>query len=290
MGVSGLTNRDLSSKIPVINHVLTPLENAMNLVVKVRVLRHIRQSGYRPQLEDLSPDLFPFWQRTAGKEFPGMPDNALFFMHAATGLMRFFEVAADRREPCALPSLAADSVWHAWMAWDAVNLEHFCRRHFGKPIDHLPHAMLDALALPRVLVGCREHEDARSRVRGLPALFRLDATLRMPYGHGYALQDEDIVYTRLNANGRMAGGARPHPGLTLRALLLANLISQADYAAALREKRGPDTGAGTYYVGDGGSDNAMRDCDADLTCHGGGSDGGDGGGGGSCGGGGGGGD
>jgi len=50
----------------------------MNLVVKVRVLRHIRQSGYRPQLEDLSPGLFPFWQRTAGKEFPGMPDSELF--------------------------------------------------------------------------------------------------------------------------------------------------------------------------------------------------------------------
>ena len=56
----------------------------MNLVVKVRVLRHIRQSGYRPQLEDLSHGLFPFWLRTSGKEFPGIPDNALFFMHAAT--------------------------------------------------------------------------------------------------------------------------------------------------------------------------------------------------------------
>ena len=139
--------------------------------------------------------------------------------------------------------------------------------------------------LPRALVGCREHEDARSRVRGLPALFRLDAMLRVPHGHGYALQDDDIVYNRLDANGRMAGGARPHPQLTLRALLLANLISQTDYAAALREKRAPDSGSGTYYVGDGGNDNAMRDCDADLNCHGGGSDGGDGGG--SCGGGGG---
>ena len=56
----------------------------------------------------------------------------------------------------------------------------------------------------------------------------------------------------------MAGGARPHPELTLRALLLANLISQADYAGALREKRGLDTGAGTYYVGDGGSDNGSQ--------------------------------
>ncbi|MBD8654545.1 hypothetical protein IFT68_02770 [Oxalobacteraceae sp. CFBP 13730] len=261
----------------------------MNLVVKVRVLRHIRQSSYRSQLEDLSPGLFPFWQRNSGKDFPGMPDSALFFTQAATGLMRFFEVAADRREPCALPSLAADSVWHAWMAWDAANLDQFCRRHFGKPIEHLPYARLDALALPRVLVGCREHESARSRVRGLPALFQLDATLRMPHGHGYALQDDDIVYRRLDANGRMTGGARPHPQLTLRALLLANLISQADYASALREKRGLDSGSGTYYVGDGGNDHGLRDCGADLTCHGGGSDGGDGGGSG-CGGGGGGGD
>ena len=111
----------------------------------------------------------------------------------------------------------------------------------------------------------------------------------MPHGHGYALQDHDIVYRRLDANGTMTGGARLHPELTLRALLLANLISQADYAAALREKRGLDSGSGTYYVGDGGNDSGMRACGTDTDCPGGGSDGGDGGGG-SCGGGGGGGD
>ena len=272
----------------------------MNLIDKVRALRHIRQSGYRLQLEDLPPGLFPFWQRNSGKEFPGIPESQLFFMQAATGLMRFFEVAADRDQPCALPSLAADSVWHAWTAWDAASLDHFCRRHFGKPIEHLPNARLDALALPRVLVGCREHEGTRSPGRGLPALFGLDATLHMPYGHGYAVQDHDIVYCRLNAEGRMTGRARRHPELTLQALVLANLISQPEYAAARRDKQAADTGTGTLYVDGGGSHHERRDCDLDLDCQRGGDNGGDcsdgggsscgGGGGGGCGGGGGGGD
>lgn len=256
----------------------------MNLVAKVRVLQHIRQSGFRPQLEDIPPGLFAFWQRNSGKEFPGIPDSELFFTQAASGLMRFFEVAADRRAPCALPSLAADSVWHAWMAWDAVNLDHFCRRHFGKPIDHLPQARLDALALPRMLVACREHERTRSPGRGLPALFKLDAALHMPHGHGYALQDHDIVYCRLDAQGKMTGRARLHPELTLQALVLANLISQPEYAAARRDKQGADSGTGIFCV-DGGSTHHVKR-DVDLDCHHGGADSADSGDGGSSGGGG----
>lgn len=245
----------------------------MDLIDRMRVQRLVRQSRYRPQLDEIPPGLFPFWQRSSKHAFPGMPTNRVFFIHAATGLMRFFALSAYRRQPCALPSLAADSVWHAWLAWDAEKLTDFCRSHFGKPIMHLQKTELDALALPRALVGCRELEGMRSPGRGLPALFGLDARLRMPLGHGYSVQEREIFYCRLDAKGEGAGRARQHPDLTLQALLLASLISEAAYAEALRDREAADGGGGVSGGGDGG------DIDSDA----GGGDSGDSGG--SCGGG-----
>lgn len=235
----------------------------MNLIDKVRAQRHIRQSRYRPQFEDIPAGLFPFWQRNSGREFAGIPTDRLFFIRAATGLMRFFEVAADRRQPCALPSLAADSVWHAWTAWDPVNLEHFCRWHFGRPIRHLPNAELDALALPRALVGCRVLEGVPPQGPALPALFGLDFALRMPSGYHYAVEGVNVFYTPMNPDGQSPGRGFQHGDLTLDALLGANLISAAQHADALRSRAQGDRQGGSMNGGGSGGDGDGIDCDSD---------------------------
>lgn len=216
----------------------------MDLIDDLRVRRELRRSRCRQQLEQLAPALCAYWQRIGPQESPGMPATRLFFYRAAAGLMDFFEASALRKQPCALPSLAADTVWHAWLRWNADDLARFCRRHFGMAIAHLPQSELDRAALTRTLAGCRRLEGALAHGPGLPRLFGLDASLRMPNGHGYWIDKGDIVYRRLDAAGRKAGQANVHPDLTLQALFAASLIGEATYLTMLK-KPDPGTQAST---------------------------------------------
>ncbi|WP_306391166.1 hypothetical protein [Telluria beijingensis] len=236
----------------------------MDWIDELRVRRALRCSPHRERLEHISPALRAAWQRNGPQEFPGMPTGRLFFHRALAGLVDFFDVSARRGQPCALPSLAADSVWHAWSAWDADDLARFCRRHFGMPIVHLPQSALDRTALAQTLVGCRALEGRPAQGPGLPALFGLDAGLRMPNGHGYWIEHGDIVYRRLDAAGRKAGPASVHPDLALPALFGAGLVSEMAYLALMKkyEAGSPaasQTGDGGVVIADGGGGNGCAD-------------------------------
>lgn len=207
----------------------------MNWIDDWRVRRALRRSRYREQLVQIAPALCTYWQRVGPEEFTGMPADRLFFHRAATGLIEFFDASIRRGKPCALPSLAADSVWHAWLRWDADDLARFCRRHFGAAIAHLPQSALGASALAQTLVACRALEGRPSHGPGLPPLFSLDARLRMPNGHGYWIERGDIVYRRLDAAGRKSGLARVHPDLALPALFAAGLVSEMTYLTLLKK-------------------------------------------------------
>ncbi|MDN4036675.1 hypothetical protein [Massilia sp. YIM B02443] len=247
----------------------------------LRASLHRRRSRYRSQLGDMAPELRAAWFRHAPLEFPGIPLSDLFFIRAAEGLMNFFEIAQTAHTSYALPSLAADSVWHAWLRWDEDDLARFCRRHFQAPVAHLPQEALDALALPRTLVACRHSDGIPAHAARLPRLFELDSRLRMPLGHAYRQRGFNIDYARLNAEGRYRYDGATHPALSLRALLAAGFISQMMYEQALGRHLG--AGHGHAMLVDGGADLDGGGADSD-----GGSGGGDGGGcGGGCGGGGG---
>lgn len=229
----------------------------MDWIDGLRVRRDLRRSRNRQPLEQIAPALYACWQRSAAQEFPGMPAQRASFYRAASGLFDFFQVASLRGQPCALPSLAADSVWHAWLQWDADDLARFCRRHFNQAIAHLPQSELGPAALVQTLVGCRFLEGARAHGPGLPQLFGLDASLRVPNGHGYWIDKGDIVYRRLDAAGRRSGKATVHPDLTLQALFAAGLIGEATYLT-MRKKYGEGTPAltqgGDSVVVSGGSE------------------------------------
>lgn len=228
----------------------------MNWLNNLRVTRHLRTSGYRTALAELPPGLEAAWRDGASTEFPGIPRDALFFVRAAEGLLGFLDVTTQGG-PCALPSLAADSVWHAWLRHDPEGLEHFCRRHFGAAVPHLEADRLDQGALVRTLVACRTQEGIPAYGPALPRLFTLDARLRMPRGHGYATQHGEVAYTRLDATGRRLRTARPQPELSLAALLAAGYITEETHSEALRRRQ--DGGDG--YVASTNSDcGSSGDC------------------------------
>jgi len=241
-----------------------------------------RRSRFRTQLEHLPAPLRADWRRSAPLEFPGIPLSETFFVRAADGLMRFFELAASRSAACALPSVAADSVWHAWLHWDADHLDHFCRRHFDKPVAHLPQCELGAGALTHALAGARRIDGIAPEGPHLPALFTLDARLRMPFGHGYWNQAGEVVYGRLDGDGRRSGYPARHPDLTLQALFAASLITHSVYLdAMLRQDRrssgsntsdgaGADGGCSDSADGGAGGDSGGSSCGGG--CGGGGGD------------------
>jgi len=186
----------------------------MDWLHRTRAAWRIRRSPWRAALDDLPPQLASYWRASAPLEYQGIRTDAFFFVRAAEGLLQFFDVVATSGTACALPSEAADSVWHAWLRMDPIGLERFCRKHFGTVVPHVERADLGSGALLNTLVACTPDGAGRRRApRRVPLLFALDAGLRMPGGHGYFLRGSTILHTPLDRRGRRRGAPRPHPEL-----------------------------------------------------------------------------
>ena len=78
------------------------------------------------------------WARSAPDEFPGLAVDDAAWLRCSTGLAQFFEACRlqQAQGPCALPSKAADSVWHAWLRHDPAGLAAWQLRHFGRAVEH----------------------------------------------------------------------------------------------------------------------------------------------------------
>jgi hypothetical protein len=234
----------------------------MKWMNEMRARRHVRASFYRAALEDLPDSLESGWRESAPQEYPGIHTDAFFFARAAEGLLRFFDAVGRSERPCALPSDAADSVWHAWLRRDPIGLERFCRKHFGRVIPHVERSGLAADALAHTLLTGRRLEGMAPLGPQLPRLFGLDARLRMPGGHGYWRRDGEIVYARLGKRGLCFGRAQPHPELTIPALLAAGLVDADMVLAHMRLQQASlggsscgsfaDGSLGMAFAGDGG--------------------------------------
>lgn len=194
------------------------------------------QSTYASVFADVPAALFPWWVQSAHHAFPGIPRDASFFALSAEGLMLFFDCAAAAAKPCALPSRAADSVWHAWTRMDAAGLERFCIRHFGRAVPHGERARMTGSEIDQALAVClvqARRRASRPAAGGhLPRLFSLDSQLGMPHGFGYRIIGGLVACSRLDEFGNPED--RPgFPGeLRPEALLRAGLVGEAECDAA----------------------------------------------------------
>jgi hypothetical protein len=254
----------------------------MEWISSMRARRHLRVSRHRGALEDLPHGLEAAWRHSAPQEYPGIRTDAFFFVRAAEGLLRFFDAVSRSGQPCALPSEAADSVWHAWLRHDPIGLERFCRKHFGQVIPHVERAGLASDALAGMLMTGRRVEGIAPLGPRLPLLFGLDARLRMPGGHGYWNRGSDIVYARLGKRGRRLGRPQLHPELTISALLAAGLVNADMVLAHVRLQQAAAVGSSCGAFAEGALGAAFAS-DAGCADSGGSSDGGGCDGGSSCG-------
>jgi hypothetical protein len=219
---------------------------------ETRARRFMRASSYRTALEDLPEGLERSWRDSAAQEYPGIRTDAFFFVRAADGLLRFFDAVSHSEAPCALPSEAADSVWHAWLRHDPIGLERYCRRHFGRVIPHVERAGLGSGALAHTLMGGRRLEGIAPLGPRLPQLFGLDARLRMPGGHGYWNRGDEIVYARLNQRGLCMQRVQAHPELLTAALLAAGLVDADMVLAHMQLRQAALANSGSSCGTDGG--------------------------------------
>lgn len=231
------------------------------------------QSTYASVLADVPAALFPHWARTAHEEFPGIPRDASFYAQSAEGLMMFFDCAAAAGKTCALPSRAADSVWHAWARLDAAGLEGFCIRHFGRTIAHVERARMQrgemAQALAVCLVQARRRASKPAAGPELPRLFTLDARLGMPRGAGYGVIGGMVACSELDELGQQDGRPSFPRALAPQALLRAGLISEAEYARAGGPVCAPAQTAWSAIGGDAECDGDGNDGDGAASCSGG---------------------
>lgn len=250
-----------------------------NRINAARAGRFMRASVHRTALEDLPDGLETAWRQTAPQEYPGIRTDAFFFVCATEGLLRFFDAVRHSSRPCALPSEAADSVWHAWLRMNPIGLERFCRKYFGRTIPHVDRAGLAGLsssALANTLMAGRSLQGIAPLGPQLPTLFGLDARLRMPGGHGYWVRGEDIVYARLDQRGLCPVRAEAHPELLTSALLAAGLVDASMVLAHVQRRQqalqaaaaSDDGGGGFVFASDGGCADSsdVGGCDAGSSC------------------------
>lgn len=189
-------------------------------------------SPRRKLLRDIPPELYDYWARTAHHEFQGIPRDAFFYARAADALLMFFQCVQRSNRPCALPSKAADSVWHAWLRWSPDSLDAFCERHFGRRIPHVEAGdMTGGMMLPMAmsLVTARTLDGQALAGPHVPGLFAIDRVLRMPNGFAWQARGSWTVCSQMCERGRPARGARVHPAAEPDFLLAAGLIAQGDY-------------------------------------------------------------
>ena len=232
-----------------------------------RTSRLMRTSRYASLMHSLPPGLLPFWASSANLEFKGIPRDALFFARAAEGLLTFFDCVRHSGMLCGLPSRAADSVWHAWLAFDRDGLDAFCLRHFGRTIQHTEAADIGAgmgNALAVCLAQARKLEGHSGAAPILPRLFALDRELAMPRGFAYWLKQRKLAYAPMTIQGVVKTDPLYPVCLSSAGLLAAGLISQSELAALSARASKQDTGGscGGAVAGDAGGGCCGAGCGA----------------------------
>jgi hypothetical protein len=198
------------------------------------------------------------WAQQAPDEFRGLAVDDDAWLHCTLGLAQFFEACRLQREfgPCALPSKAADSVWHVWLRTDPAGLDAWQQRHFGQVVEHREAKALDAPldeCLARTWAGACRSEGGSPVARRLPLLFALDGLLRLPTGWAYGQERGAIVHRTIDGAGRAGGDAVAHAALGVSSLAALGLLNTAEVAAMRRR----DDGGG--WAGDGGVGTASCD-------------------------------
>ncbi|MDR7332272.1 hypothetical protein [Roseateles asaccharophilus] len=216
-------------------------------------------------VEQIPAGIRAAWAQQAPAEFPGLAVDERGWRHGALGLAQFFEACRLQhgQGPCALPSKAADSVWHVWLQVDAAGLAAWQQRFFGREVPHREAAELGAPledCLARTWVGACRSEGLSPLGPRLPLVFAVDGLLGLPTGWAYQHRGGVLSHQQIDGFGSPGGSAYVHAGMAAGGLLALGLVSDEELAALRRAQGDGATGSG--FVADGSScDSGSASCD-----------------------------
>lgn len=203
-------------------------------------------------LAEIPSDVQAAWFKRTGApaEVPHWQPREADWALSSAALVQFFELCRLQsiNVALALPSKAADSVWHVWLAHDASGLALWQHKHFGRVIAHcevpqLAQPLEDALAHAWV-AACRS-EGLSPLARKLPLMFEVDRRLQVPGGWAYGTHDEHVFHRALGARGKPVTQIHHHLQLGAVALAGAGLLSSAELGQLERRQRQQDVGGGS---------------------------------------------
>lgn len=218
----------------------------------------------------IPPAVRAAWQAEVAETLPGMAVDEATWVRSAVGLAQFFEASRLQRDvgPCALPSRAADAVWHAWLKADPTGLADWQQRFFGRVIEHRESDELGAPVdecLARTWAAACRSEGRSALAARLPLVFSLDAQLRPPTGWAYAFERGRLVHRQIDGFGETRGIGLQHAALGAGGLAALGLLSVGE-AETLRRRtaaaaNGSSGGDGGFSWGSfGGDSSSSSDC------------------------------
>lgn len=227
--------------------------------------------------EQIPPAVRSAWAHQAPEEFPGLAVDDGAWLRCSLGLAQFLEACRLQREqgPCALPSKAADSVWHVWLGLDPTGLADWQQRYFGRVVEHCESTDLGAPlddCLARTWVGACRSEGLSLLGPQLPLVFALDGLLRLPAGWAYQHRRDALVHRQIDAFGQPSGAAFTHASVAAGSLVALGLVSESELASLRRQQGGDGGGGATGSSADAGSCSAGSDgggCSCGSGCGGG---------------------
>jgi len=225
--------------------------------------------------EQIPPAVRTAWAYHAPDEFPGLAIGDGAWLRCSLGLAQFFEACRLQREqgPCALPSKAADSVWHVWLKLDPIGLAEWQQRYFGRVVEHREYVDLGAPlddCLARAWAGACRSEGHSPLGSKLPLLFALDGLLRLPTGWAYRLEKGALVHRQIDGFGQPSGDAFAHAAVAAGGLAALGLVSEAELAAQRRRQSDGGSSCGSSWDANGSCDaSADGGCSSGSGCGGG---------------------
>ena len=206
----------------------------------------------------MPPELRAAWAHHAPQEFPGLATGDEAWLRCSLGFAQFLEACRLQRDegPCALPSKAADSVWHVWLRLDPVGLAAWQQRCFGREVshravEHLGAPLEDCIA--RSWAGACRSEGLDPLGRSLPMLFALDGALGLPSGWAYGFERGGLMHRPLDGAGLPSGAAVSHLGVSGDGLAALGLVSQDEVLAHQRRMAGGGSDGFVAFSSDSGS-------------------------------------
>lgn len=216
---------------------------------------HAHHGQVADAIEDVPKALQEYWVGHGPREFPGMPTSEKAWAWSVRSLLTYFAIATSSNKQTVLPSRAADSVWHAWLAWDAASLCRFQVKHFQKEMPHVETKNMrpgreSESALPRTWALASKYEGQPVLSGSIPFIFMVDRVLDMPQGWHYQHNKTTKQIELADIGNDALYNSRLAPGLTAVSFLALGLVA-ADEAQAWQKAQTASASSSSSSGGSG---------------------------------------